>query len=269
MGTETIITDKKTTHNLVTFRLGRQTCALPIEPIVQIIPMVTIIPVPKTDTSILGVINVHGKLVPVVSLHRAFSLPEVSFHLYTPILLIESNSRTVGLIVDDVLDVIPVPGEEIRHPIDLIPEEFAVDSIINGLINTPKGMIILLDVEHLFLPTQDLAMTEAWNLTMTEEAPGSDGKEVVPENVDEPEKIEPIVAPDSITMTTNDGVPASTPTLKKSKPKRKKVDQVVKKEQESVENNTSIAVLEKPAETEAVIEEPLPKVKTGKKRKKK
>ena len=66
-------------RNLVTFRLGQQTCALPIEPIVQIIPMVTITRIPQVNhtvkgpalsadvpSAVEGVINVRGATVPVV-----------------------------------------------------------------------------------------------------------------------------------------------------------------------------------------------------------
>jgi purine-binding chemotaxis protein CheW len=267
MGTETIITDKKVKRNLVSFRLGRQTCALPIEPIVQIIPMVTITPVPKTDPSILGVIKVHGKLVPVVSLHRAFSLPDVSFHLYTPILLIEHNAHTIGLIVDDVLDVLTLPGEEIRHPIDLIPEEFAVDSIINGLINTPKGMVILLDVEHLFLPTQDLAMTEAWNMALLEEQAGTDGKEITPQNLQEPPKLEPVIEANSMAITDREKVKTSSTAPKKAHSKAKNMTKKEENVPEPVVIVPPVEEIKVPAE--AVLQEASPKAKSRKRTKSK
>jgi chemotaxis signal transduction protein len=56
--------------HIVIFRLFQQILALPIEPIFEIVEMVTILPLPKPEAPIEGVINVHGKMVPVVDLHR-------------------------------------------------------------------------------------------------------------------------------------------------------------------------------------------------------
>ena len=62
--------------SLVTFRLDSQTYALPIEPLVQIIEMVTITPIPQINSSVEGMINLRGTAVPVVNLGRHFGLPD-------------------------------------------------------------------------------------------------------------------------------------------------------------------------------------------------
>lgn len=148
---------------MVTFQLGRQIFALPIEPIQQIIEMVTITPVPQVNNSIEGVINYHGSLVPVINLRRHLSLPEEPLWLNTPIILVMISGRLVGLIVDEVMDVINRPTGLIFQPIDILPDGMGEVPILKGLTQLQDEMVMLLDLERLFLPQQARALAEAAN----------------------------------------------------------------------------------------------------------
>jgi purine-binding chemotaxis protein CheW len=143
---------ESTLYHLVTFRLGRQTYALPIEPIVQIVEMVTITPIPQINHSVEGVINLRGAAVPVVNLRRHLGLPEAQLELHTPIVLVQSGGRTVGLIVDQVSDVLDIDAGQITCPTDLLPDGLSDAPLLRGLIQSPAGAILLLDLEHLFTP---------------------------------------------------------------------------------------------------------------------
>jgi purine-binding chemotaxis protein CheW len=141
---------ESTLHHLVTFRLGQQTYALPIEPIVQIIEMVTITPIPQVNHSVEGVINLRGAAVPVVNLRRHLGLPEAQRQLHTPIVLVQCGGRTVGLIVDQVSDVLDVGAGQIACPTDLLPDGLSDAPLLRGLIQSPVGAVLLLDLERLF-----------------------------------------------------------------------------------------------------------------------
>ena len=69
--------DQNARRSLVTFRLGQQKYALPIEPIERIVEMVAVTPIPQVDHSVEGVINYHGKTVPAVNLRRQKILREL------------------------------------------------------------------------------------------------------------------------------------------------------------------------------------------------
>jgi purine-binding chemotaxis protein CheW len=146
---------------LVAFRLDQQTYALHIEPIVQIIEMVTIMPIPQISNRVEGVINVRGAPVPVVNLRRYLGLPEAALQLHTPIILAQVGELMVGLIVDEVLDVLNLPGGQIARPAEILPEGLGGAPILQGLAHTPDGMVLLLDLEHLFLPHQAQALAQA------------------------------------------------------------------------------------------------------------
>lgn len=175
MNVESTLTDLENPvdqRNLVAFRLEQQTYALPIEPVAQIIEMVTITPIPQVNRSSMeGVINVRGATVPVVNLGRHLGLPEAPLQLHTPLILIQTDGRMVGLIVDEVIDVLNLPADQIARPADFLPEGLGGAPILQGLAHTPDGMVLLLDPDHLFLPSQVQALVQAM--------------ETLPGNVDE------------------------------------------------------------------------------------
>jgi chemotaxis signal transduction protein len=100
----------------LTFRLAGQTYGIPVECVDQIIEMVTITQLPHAPAAVQGMINVHGRIVPVLDLRCRFNLPFRPYGLYTPIILVHTEDRPVGLIVDDVYDVHPVPISDLVKP---------------------------------------------------------------------------------------------------------------------------------------------------------
>jgi purine-binding chemotaxis protein CheW len=148
-------------RNLVTFRLNQQPYALPVEPIVYIIPMVTITPVPKINDLVEGVINVRGETVPVVNMRRHLGLPQTALQLHTPIVLVHVGEHTFGLIVDEVLNVLNLPPDRFVRPADVLPPELHDAPILHGLAHVPEGMILMLDPDHLFTPDQAQVIVQA------------------------------------------------------------------------------------------------------------
>ncbi len=136
--------------SLVTFRLEQQVYALPIEPIRQIIEMITVTAVPQVKKSIEGVINFHGLPVPVINLRRQLSLPPIALQLHTPIILVTLSNRLVGLIVDEVLEVLNLPQSQVIHPEMILPNGVGEASALHGLIQMEGKTVLCLDLDHLF-----------------------------------------------------------------------------------------------------------------------
>jgi chemotaxis signal transduction protein len=148
-------------HTMVTLRLGPQTYALPIEPIQQIIEMVSVTPISQVNHSVAGVINFHGAAVPVVDLRRHLGVPEASFRLHTPIILVRVKGRMIGLIVDEVMNVLARPAGQVMHPDEILPDGLGQAPLLKGLIQVDGGMVLLLDLEQLFGPNQAGALERA------------------------------------------------------------------------------------------------------------
>jgi len=154
MDTSTELIESSNMQSFVTLQLAQQTYALPIAPIVQVIPMVAITPIPQSEafplnTAIEGLINVRGTAVPVLNLRHYMGQPKARLQLHTPIVLVQANGHMMGLIVDRVSDVINFPEDRIMHPQDVLPEEFGSLPFLRGLLHMPDGIVLLLDLEHL------------------------------------------------------------------------------------------------------------------------
>jgi purine-binding chemotaxis protein CheW len=139
-------------RNLVTFRLGRQIYALPIETIVQIIPLGAITPTPQENHTIEGVIDVRGATVPAVNLRPHLGLRKTALPLHTPILLVQNDQGTIGLIVDQVIDVISLPADEVADFADLLSGGLREVPILQGMAYIQNSTVLLLNLDHLHLP---------------------------------------------------------------------------------------------------------------------
>lgn len=160
----------QTKTDLVIFLLHKIHYAIAIQPIQQIIEMVTITPILKTEAWMEGVINYHGASIPVINLRRHFHQPIAPYGWHTPIILVHIAGRQVGLIVDDVLDVVAIAQEDIIHPRTILPPDIPEAQLLQGLVQAPDHVTLLLDLEHLFDQTQVRALSAATS-ALSETAP--------------------------------------------------------------------------------------------------
>jgi purine-binding chemotaxis protein CheW len=123
--------------------------------------MVTITPIPQVSSSVEGVINVRGVAVPVINLRRHFGLPEVPWGLRTPIILVQIGERMYGLIVDEVIDVLGLAANQISRVTDILPEGMSQAPVLQGVAHVQDDTVLLLNIEHLLLPTHIEEMVQA------------------------------------------------------------------------------------------------------------
>jgi purine-binding chemotaxis protein CheW len=156
-------------QDIVAFKLGRQTYALPIHPVIQIIEMVAITPIPQIDTALEGVINVHGEAVAVVKLRRHLGLPDTPLQLNTPVVLVEVGERTVGLIVDEVVDVLNLPDDQIIYLHDILPDTVGDAPALQGMTYIAENTLLMLDPNELFDPQELSLLVQAVEILTSEE----------------------------------------------------------------------------------------------------
>lgn len=106
---------------LALVRMGGRPCAIPCEHIVEIVPRVMLSKVPDSPPQVLGVINLRGRVVPVVDVREKLAArgePAPLPH-YQHLVIVQAGSRQVGLAVDEVSEVRNVAGSEVEKPGDL------------------------------------------------------------------------------------------------------------------------------------------------------
>src|ERR671919_2991748 len=93
-------------HELVVFTLDEQRYAVPLSAVERIVRLVEITPVPHTPEIVLGVINVQGRILPVVNIRGRLGLPARELHPSDHLLFARTSKRTVALAVDAVNEVV-------------------------------------------------------------------------------------------------------------------------------------------------------------------
>lgn len=144
----------------LTFMLADEHFGLPILQVREIIGLMDITPVPRAPAHFRGVINLRGKIIPVVDLRRRFEFPPCELHERNCIVVVEMKLRgqgtAMGILVDSVSEVLDIPAENIEPPPDFgcwLETEF-----ILGMAKTEGAVRILLSIEYVLgnetLPTE-------------------------------------------------------------------------------------------------------------------
>jgi purine-binding chemotaxis protein CheW len=108
-------TDEDATKYL-TFTIGEVCYGLDIRGVTEIIGLQSITPMPEVPDYVKGVINLRGKVIPVMDVRARFRLKTQAYHDRTCIIVIEVNGASVGLVVDAVSEVLNIPKEDIEAP---------------------------------------------------------------------------------------------------------------------------------------------------------
>lgn len=139
--------DSKEVLQLVTFRLGAEEFSLDILKVQEIIRHMDLTRVPKTPDFVDGVINLRGRVIPVLDLRKRFGLPADEKTNETRIIVVDVDSKTVGLKVDAVSEVLRLPSDTVEPPPAIVTG--AESDYIRGVGKLDGRLIILLDVSRI------------------------------------------------------------------------------------------------------------------------
>jgi purine-binding chemotaxis protein CheW len=132
------------TEHLATFFLGREEYGVDVRLVQEIIRVTEITPVPRAPAFINGVINLRGRIIPVVDLKKKLGLGEVAIARASRIVVVKIKDRLVGLLVDGASQVLKVPVSTIEAAPDEVTE---IDTTaIRGVAKLPGRLIILMDL---------------------------------------------------------------------------------------------------------------------------
>ena len=145
----------------LTFTLADEQYGIGILKVKEIIGTMPITPVPRTPDSIKGVVNLRGKVIPIMDLRTKFGLPSQQHTDRACIVVVEleqpGGSMTTGIIVDSVSEVLNIQGEQIEPAPDFGIESGATDYIV-GMAKTDDGVKILMDIDKVLSGTEASAL---------------------------------------------------------------------------------------------------------------
>jgi purine-binding chemotaxis protein CheW len=132
------------TEHLATFFLGREEYGVDVRLVQEIIRVSEITQVPRAPEFIKGVINLRGRIIPVVDLKRKLGLGDVEVLRQSRIVVVKIKERLIGLLVDGASQVLKVPVSTIEAAPDEVTE---IDTTaIRGVAKLPGRLIILMDL---------------------------------------------------------------------------------------------------------------------------
>jgi purine-binding chemotaxis protein CheW len=100
----------------LTFNLGNEYYGIEIRFVTEIIGIQAITEVPELPDYIKGIINLRGKIIPVMDVRARFKKNSIEYNDRTCVIVIDIRDISIGLIVDGVSDVLSIPDEEMVHP---------------------------------------------------------------------------------------------------------------------------------------------------------
>lgn len=140
--------EKKNTSEilqLVGFKIGQEEFGINILAVQEIIKIIDITKVPNASEYIEGVINLRGRIIPIVHLRKRLRMPVIEMDKNSRIIVVEISGKTVGFIVDEVQEVLRISTDITEKPPELAS---GVDSdYIVAVAKLDDRLLILLDLE--------------------------------------------------------------------------------------------------------------------------
>lgn len=152
----------------MTFKSGNEYFGLEIQYVNEIIQFQTITAIPETEDYIKGLINLRGKVIPVVDVRLRFKQEPFEYNDRTCIIVINVKSMMVGLIVEKIAEVVEIKEENILPPPNIGRADKSHHKYVYGIGKVGNAVKLLLDPDKL-LNDEDLTVMEQANDMILEE----------------------------------------------------------------------------------------------------
>jgi len=129
---------------VVVFTLDDERFALNLTRVERIVRAVEVTHLPDAPKTVLGVINVEGRIVPVVNTRKRLGLPERVIELDDLCSIVNGDGTSLALVADEVLPVLEIPDKRLVSSDDVLPGK----GFVRGIADTDSGMIMVLDIEE-------------------------------------------------------------------------------------------------------------------------
>ncbi len=149
------------TNEYLTFYLESEIYGLDILKVQEIRGYDSVTKIANMPEFIKGVINLRGHIVPIVDLRIKFNLENITYDEFTVVIILNLGQRIIGIIVDNVSDVLPLNKDQIRQVPGIIS---GIDTkYITGLATVEEKMIILVDIEQL-MNSEEMSLVDTTSL---------------------------------------------------------------------------------------------------------
>lgn len=131
----------------VAFRVGTADYAVPAAQVLHLESYEAATPVPGAPSYVAGLVQVRGRLVPVVDLRARFGLQPVAHSLDNRVVVVQVGTRVAGLLVDSAREVLRIEDTAFEKPPELVEQQ--AGGFIKGIATVAKRLILLADVPRI------------------------------------------------------------------------------------------------------------------------
>ena len=142
---------------LVVFTLDDRRYGLPLAAVERVVRMVDLTPLPRAPDIVLGVVNVQGRVIPVVDLRRRFRLPERDIALADQLVIARTARRPVALVADAATGVLEYSAREAVGARDIVPGVEYVESVVK----LADGLVLIHDLDRFLSLDEKTALDRA------------------------------------------------------------------------------------------------------------
>ncbi len=152
----------------MTFKSGNEYFGLKIQYVSEIIQFQTITAIPETEDYIKGLINLRGKVIPVIDVRLRFKQKPFEYNDRTCIIVINVKEMLIGLIVEKIAEVVEIKEENILPPPAIGRTDKVQNKYVYGIGKVGDSVKLLLDIDKM-LNDEDLSVVEQVNDMIIEE----------------------------------------------------------------------------------------------------
>ncbi len=133
-------------HKLLVFIIGSQKYAMAVDWVVNVARMVEMIEVPETTDSIMGAINYHGDVIPVIDVGYCIKSKSSPVNLTNRLIIIEQEKHKIALMVEAVVEVVDYSASSVKP----LENESEKPRKIIGIVKADEEMLLLFDLAEFF-----------------------------------------------------------------------------------------------------------------------
>lgn len=142
---------------LLVWILDQQRYGLPLGAVERVVRAVAATPLPGAPDIVNGLINVHGRVTPVVDMRRRLNLPRRETQSIDALILAHTSHRPVAFFVDRVSHVADYPEESLVAAHQVVP----ASDYISGIVKTAEGMLLIHDLDRFLSLDEEAALEQA------------------------------------------------------------------------------------------------------------
>lgn len=144
-------------YQIVTIRLDENRYGLPLASVERVVRAVEVTPLPKAPEIVLGVIDVQGRVIPVIDIRRRFRLPERALALTDQFVIARTARRPLALVVDAVTDVVTCAGPDLTGTDGILPGV----EYVEGVAKLADGLTLIHDLEKFLSLEEETSLDRA------------------------------------------------------------------------------------------------------------